>query len=240
MSGLISVVTAVRPAGGGYLREAYGSIVRQDMPAGWAWQWVVQEDGETGFLPAELPGDPRISSGHGRSGGPGVARTLALSRVEGALVKVLDADDMLTGGALARDIAILDGHPEPGWTTSTALDLRPDGSRVRVAGFGEGPVGRSAVFDHWRSHDHQLPVHPATLCIRRDLLLALGGWMALPASEDTGLLVAASVASQGYHIDEPGLLYRQWPGQMTTRDDPAERAARMRVIEARGFALSRS
>ena len=73
--------------------------------------------------------------------------------------------------------------------------------------------------------------------------MALGGWMALPASEDTGLLIAASVISPGYFIAEPGLLYRKWPGQMTSQHahtDPADRSARMAVIQARAEALRRT
>ena len=64
--------------------------------------------------------------------------------------------------------------------------------------------------------------------------------MALPASEDTGLLLAASVVSDGYFTPEPGLLYRKWHGQATNQaahTDAGEWAARMRIIEARAVAL---
>ncbi len=39
--------------------------------------------------------------------------------------------------------------------------------------------------------------------------------MALPASEDTGLLLALNAVSTGYFIPDAGLLYRKWPGQST-------------------------
>jgi hypothetical protein len=76
--------------------------------------------------------------------------------------------------------------------------------------------------------------------MRRGLLLALGGWMALPAGEDTALLMVASVASTGYFISQPGLLYRKWPGQATAQPghtDPEQWAARNGIIEARALAL---
>ena len=241
MTGLVSVVTPVFGRGVAYLGEAYASLVRQELPAGWEWQWVVQEDGETGEVEAHLPHDGRISAGCGRRGGPGVARTLALARAEGSLVKVLDADDLLTPGALRRDLDVLTRQPQIGWTTSRALDLMPDGTTVGFAGEPPaGPLTGGTVFEHWLAHEHRAPVHPATLCIRRDLLLALGGWMALPASEDTGLLMAASVLRDGYFIPDPGLLYRKWPGQATgqaAHTDPAEWSARMRIIEARTRAM---
>ncbi|ATO17102.1 glycosyltransferase [Micromonospora sp. WMMA2032] len=242
MTQLVSVVTPVHAPSIEHLAGAYESLAKQEMPTGWDWQWLVQEDGQTGVLADELPDDPRISLGTGRPGGPGVARTLALSRVSGDLIKVLDADDQLTPGALARDIAAFDAHPQIGWTTSRVLDLLPDGS---TAGWDKDPAGgvvdRGSVLSFWQANDYRASVHPATLCLRRDLVFALGGWMALPASEDTGLLLAANAVSAGYFTREYGLLYRKWPGQVTSQAahrEPAEYQARMRIIEARAKALA--
>lgn len=238
---VVSVITPVHEISAPYLTDAYASLLKQELPAGWQWQWLVQEDGEAGTIEDFLPKDERISYGIGRHGGPGVARTLALGRAEGELVKVLDADDQLTEGALARDIRTLDEHQEVGWTTARVLDLMPDGSTVgwEHSDPPDGPFERGTVYEHWRQH-HRLPVHPATLCARRQLLLALGGWMALPTSEDTGLLFALSIMSRGYFIAEPGLLYRKWPGQITSQDthtDARQRAERERIIQARAEAL---
>jgi len=103
-----------------------------------------------------------------------------------------------------------------------------------------GPLPRDSVLAYFQDHEYRLPIHPATLCIRRDLLLAIGGWMALPAGEDTGLLLAASVLTDGYFIHEPGLLYRKHPDQITNRPDwshTEEWVSRMGLIEARALAL---
>jgi glycosyltransferase involved in cell wall biosynthesis len=242
MSHLISIVTPVYRPVAGHLEDAYKSILNQHLPSDWDWEWVVQEDDETGVLDTLLGQDSRISHGTGRHGGPGVARTLALSRAGGELIKVLDADDTLTPDVLARDISALSEHPDIGWTTSRVLDLMPDGS---TRGFDQDPphgrIEQTAVLQHWREHNYRAQVHPATLCIRRDLLFALGGWMALPASEDTGLLLAANAVSDGFFCSTPGLLYRKWPGQATSQTahtDPAEWKARMRVIETRAEALA--
>ncbi|MFD6610908.1 glycosyltransferase family 2 protein [Micromonospora chalcea] len=239
---LVSVITPVHAPSIEHLAGAYESLAKQELPTGWDWQWLVQEDGQSYALVDALPDDPRISLGTGRPGGPGVARTLALSRVTGDLIKVLDADDQLTPGALARDIAAFDAHPQIGWTTSRVLDLLPDGS---TAGWDKDPAGglvdRGAVLSFWQANDYRASVHPATLCLRRDLVFALGGWMALPASEDTGLLLAANAVSAGYFTREYGLLYRKWPGQVTSQAahrEPAEYQARMRIIEARANALA--
>jgi glycosyltransferase involved in cell wall biosynthesis len=242
---LLSVITAAHPPTIPYLREACESLRRQVLPPDWSWQWVVQEDGQTGQVAAALPADSRISAGGGRPGGPGVARTMALARAAGSLVKVLDADDRLLPGALARDIAVLTRHADVGWTTCRALDLLPDGS-VAAWEEEEPPEGRldsESLLRYWLEHDYRPQVMPCTLCIRRELLLAIGGWMALPASEDTGMLLAASVVSPGYFIAESGLLYRKWPGQSTAQAahlDPTERNDRAALIRARVCALRRA
>lgn len=239
----IDVITAVHAPAAPYLADAYKSLCAQELPEDWTWHWVIQEDGQGDAVRPHVPDDPRITFHQGRPGGPGVARTLALAYTGGAYVKVLDADDQLTPGALARDLALLEADPDLGWATSRVLDLLPDGS---TAGFDQdpedGPIERGAVFAHWKANSFRAQVHPATLFVRRDLLLALGGWMALPASEDTGLLLALNAVSPGYFTRDYGLLYRKWPGQATaqpTHTDTAERDARMMVLEMKIMALSR-
>ncbi|MCH6161566.1 glycosyltransferase family 2 protein [Streptomyces marispadix] len=233
----IVVLTAVHAPGAHHLPDAYRSLQEQELPDGWEWQWVIQEDGETDAVAELVPDDPRVSFAQGRRGGPGVARTMGLARAQGELVKVLDADDMLTPGALARDIAVFEREPDVAWTTSRVLDALPDGTTIGFDGDPEeGPIERGSVHEHWKSHDYRAQVHPATLCVRRDLLLALGGWMALPASEDTGLLLALNAVSRGYFTREVGLMYRKWPGQATNQaahGHKDEREARMAVVDAR-------
>ncbi|MGI5436577.1 glycosyltransferase family 2 protein [Streptomyces shenzhenensis] len=240
---VIIVVTAVHTPSAPFLEEAYTSLRAQELPDGWAWHWVIQEDGETDDVRPYVPDDARVTFRQGRPGGPGVARTMALAHADGAYVKVLDADDRLTPGALARDLAVLEGDPGVGWVTSRVLDLMPDGSTAGFPGDpDDGPIERGVVTEYWERNGFRAPVHPATLCVRQDLLVALGGWMALPASEDTGLLLALNSVSRGWFSREVGLLYRKWEGQVTGQAphlDPAERDARMAVVAARARALER-
>lgn len=241
MSRVISVITAAHVRSVPYLLDAYESLVAQELPPGWSWEWLLQEDGRTGAVAAAVPDDPRISAGSARPGGPGVTRTMAMARAHGALVRNLDADDKLLPGAIARDIAVLIQRPTIGWTTSRLLNWLPDGTigRWRHQNPDEGVLTRGAILQSWRSNNYFLPIHPVTMCIRRNLLFALGGWMALPCAEDTGLLIAASVAADGYFIDEPSLLYRNHPQQLTAQVDHVDGldADRQHLITARADAL---
>ncbi|QNP73787.1 glycosyltransferase [Streptomyces roseirectus] len=242
MSSLISIITPVYDPRPAFLSAAYDSLAEQVLPPGWAWEWIVQEDGESGIAERLLPGDdPRIRFARGRRGGVAITRNLGLSRAAGALVKNLDQDDVLTPGVLARDVEAL-ADPAIGWVTSRALDLLPDGTTAGVGGEpGPGPIPRRTVVERWRANGHHLPVHPATLCLRRSLAVALGGWMAVPGSDDTGLLIAASTVVTGWFTGEPGLLYRRWPGQVSAGEahsEPVERALRMRLISERADELA--
>ncbi|MDJ0461497.1 glycosyltransferase family 2 protein [Streptomyces sp. H27-C3] len=238
----IIIITAVHEPSAKFLPDAYKSLLGQELPEGWDWHWVIQEDGQGNAVAPHVPDDSRVTFRQGRPGGPGVTRMMAMAHADGEYVKVLDADDQLTPGSLARDLAVLEGDPSIGWATSRVLDFLPDGSTL---GFDQdpddGPIEREAVLDHWKANGFRAQVHPATLFIRRDLMLALGGWMALPASEDTGLLLALNAVARGWFTREAGLLYRKWEGQATNQashTDTAERDARMAVVEARARSLA--
>ncbi|WP_158886132.1 glycosyltransferase [Amycolatopsis anabasis] len=233
----ISVITAVLDGVHQHLAAAYESLVQQDLPAGWDWQWVVQEDGRSGRPLAELPDDPRISTGMGEHGRPAAARTLALSRATGRLMLSLDADDLLPVGALARAITTLTRRPDLGWCVAPALDLFPDG-RLRFGprdpASGPLPPGRLAAGEA----SGLLPVVGGTLVTYTALVRALGGWPAFTRDEDVALLLAVEAVAPGWMLAEPGLLYRQWPGS-TTASDPVDNRVPSAPSPARQVFLER-
>ncbi|HET9256547.1 MAG TPA: glycosyltransferase [Pseudonocardiaceae bacterium] len=208
---IFSVITPVYDPVAEYLTAAYDSLHDQEMPPGWEWEWIAQEDGRTGVAHEILPADPRISFGTGRHAGVAITRNLGLARASGSVIKTLDQDDILTPGVLGRDIIVLRAHDDVHRAASRALDLLPDGSTVVSA-------------------------------ILQRLLTALGGWMAVPGSDDTGMLVAASILAPGYFHGDVGLLYRKYPGQATASADHnevAERRLRMSVIRERAESIIR-
>ncbi|WP_331762423.1 glycosyltransferase [Streptomyces sp. NBC_01508] len=240
MTRTISIITAVHQAGVSYLHSTYESLIKQALPASWDWEWLIQEDGKDVGAGAHVPVDPRIHVSSSRRGGPHVARTVALGRSSGELIKTLDADDLLTKDALARDINALMERDDIGWTTSAVLDLLPDGTLESFP--GNPPTGvlqRGAVLSHWQSA-RRPQVHPATLCARRSLVMALGGWMALPSSGDTGLLLGLDALSMGWFIPQVGLHYRKHSGQISAdvrHSHGPEWEARMRVMGEHAEAL---
>lgn len=238
----ISIITAVVAGRDHYLREAYESLCSQVMPHGWQWEWLVQEDGETGRPLSELPLDQRISSGQNRAGRAALTRTMALERASGLLIRTLDADDVLPDGALWQDITTLMEHPESAWCVSGALDLFEDGTLVPGPyDPPPGPLPRGLLAEGETSG--QLQVVGTTMCTYTSLVRALGGWQALPASEDVALMLAAEAVSDGYMCPNIGLHYRQWPGSSTEDAEyaeEAESAARRNALLQRVSALRES
>jgi hypothetical protein len=155
----------------------------------------------------------------------------------------LDADDRLLAGALRRDIERLTADPSIGFTTSRCLDLLPDGSikSWEHADPPQGRLDRGSIMAQWKANNWRLLVHPTTVCIRRSLLLAVGGWMALVSAEDTGMLLSANALSDGWFIWEPSILYRKHEAQVTAQHyhvEPIERQARHELIASRVDALA--
>ena len=148
---MVSVITCVLPRASEWLAETWYSLESQTLPDGWAFEFLVQIDGE-GELKSAIPeNDPRIHiSRNPRPFGPAIARNMALGRASGVLVKPLDADDMLPPGTLSREIDVLDRFPDTGWVISKTLDLRPDGTTVgNPLGIEpiEGPLSAGVILD---------------------------------------------------------------------------------------------
>lgn len=220
----ISVLTPVHRDHRAYLSQAYRSLDAQRMPAGWRWQWCVEEDGDDpGAVGGVVAGDPRVSYGAvGASRGPAECRNRALERAEGDLVVLLDADDVLDEDALAGYVDALASHGPPRrgaphWAAAPVDDLWPDGSRTaRPAGLAPGlvPPGRLAdVFDATRV----FPVHGAFVAIRTETLRAVGGFPAVSRSHDVFPLVAVSELRHGLVLDRVVGAYRRHAQQSSSR-----------------------
>lgn len=132
--------------------------------------------------------------------------------------------------------------PEAMWACSDALDWYPDGSLVAHDGdISPGLVAPRVLFDLWE-RTGAVPLHPATLCARTDVLRAYGGWMGLPASEDTGLLMAISTAWVGVYIHDISMHYRKSSTQLTAQQavvTPRQAALRRKAVVDRVGAQDR-
>ena len=113
-------ITAVIPAhdAGGMTAEAVTSFLDQ---AGESGDAIVVDDGSG---PADidildqLRRDPRLRVLHRRQGGVAAARNTGIDQAEGDYVLMLDADDLLEPGHLARSVAALEADPGLGYAVT--------------------------------------------------------------------------------------------------------------------------
>ncbi|WP_062214477.1 glycosyltransferase family A protein [Streptomyces sp. NBRC 109706] len=220
----VDVVTAAHAPNARYLAAAWSSLRAQTHRD---WRWVIQLDGtDAGPLRAALracgaASDPRVSVGiHSTTEGPAVSRNLALGRSTAPLIQNLDADDELEPSALSDLSHALDGHHLAGFAAGQARDLLPSGElREHQLPLSGGWLARGVLLEHWSTETgrYRLPIHPAGVMWRRDLLLSLGGWAAMRGMEDTGTLMAASARAGGVLIGAPTLRYRKHPEQISGR-----------------------
>ena len=188
---LLSVLTAAHAGRGELLAEAGDSIAGQALPAGWELEWVVQEDGDTPELERVVKQFPFARhAANLEQLGIAMTRNIALSRVDGSLVHVLDSDDLLLPNAVEVAITAFEQHPEVHWVSAQADDLLPDGTRRSFAlEWPAGPVAPGA-FAAYVEERGELPVHCAGLTVRPGIVRAVGGWGANPPSEGNALMVA--------------------------------------------------
>lgn len=211
---LLSVITAGYAPKADYLHETVASLLAQELPVEWDFEWVFQEDGYSPSLAKLARQVPQVRyQANYEPLGIATTRNLALSRARGELVRVLDHDDVLLPGGLGRPLPLFATGLRPCWVLSNADEIDVDGVRrfhPPPLSTGEVPAGRmGAITDgvgRWS-------VYSAGMTARTDSVRALGGWMAVPRSEDVGLVTALAEMCAGYIDPEASWLYRRHPAQ---------------------------
>lgn len=253
MASEVSIITPVAADHAEYLRDAWQSLAAQEIPRGWRIRWYVQEDGAESDVRRfvdTLDVNVVDYAASGTPGGVAEARNLALARCDGDIVMMLDSDDRLTAGAIARVVESLDSGNM--WCGFGALDDRGgelsarDGRySLRIASDGLpypptrefdhdawlGQIRRGALRNCW-SECGVLPFHPATFATFTRWMWDVGGWPGLARDEDTALILAISDKHDGVVHDEPNILYRRHDHQTSRRVAPNNE--RIRFIERLG------
>jgi len=236
----LAIITPVHESHVSFLPDAWESIARQVLPSGWSLRWHVSEDGPPSNCKTFLESltDTRIDySASFDRGGAAEARNLALTRIDADFVCIMDADDMLVDGSLARTIEMLAAGND--WVGSSALD-GPNGSQPRSTGYSarldsqrqmpsealpfvaaewNGPVVRGRIRQCWEVHAVIL-FHPATWATRTEHLWEVGGWPGLVRDEDTACILAVSDRHDRWVRAEPAIIYRHHQHQTSQLRSP--------------------
>lgn len=238
-SRVFSIITAYFGSARDAVLDSARSIAELDVPEGWAVEWLVQHDGAPDPAIRRIveltPGGSYEATGF--RCGVAATRNLALGRASGSYVRTLDDDDVLEPNAVRAPLEVLEGDRHLSWWTGDAVDLVGVESVPIPCSAPEGALDRGWAGAEWQARG-AVPVHCAGLVARTGHVLRVGGWMALPRSEDIGLLVALSADAPGWHDHTVTFRYRRHAGQLTSSETWIEAGAvSHRGVTARARAL---
>jgi len=153
------------------------------------------------------PGRLQLLRGEGR--GVSAARNLGLRSAQAPWVAFLDADDRALPQRLGAPLAALAAEPQLAHAHGGWLRIHADGTPITVV----EPWRDGAGFDAVAALTHKA-VLPSAWTLRRDVLLALGGFdETLAHAEDVDLLLRLAAAGhRGAWIEQPLVRYRVHAG----------------------------
>ena len=163
---------------------------------------------------------------HQQNQGPEAARSAGALAASAPYVLPIDADDLLPEGVLTVFADALDEDPNLVSVWGDVVSLGEWEWRYRM----------SATIDAWQqSYVNRLP---QSFMVRRDALLAVGGWRHVPGMEDWDLwLQLGERGYRGRRLDRVGLRYRLHGERLARRTmrSFAERNAFLRELHPELF-----
>ncbi len=209
-----------------YLRECVDSVLSQDHAAK---ELIVVDDGSTdGSLDLLRGYGSRIRLLQQSGGRQARARNAGLAAAEGELIAFLDSDDRYRPGRLSAAVQAFDANPDATlvWSDHCTIDADGAVTAQRLWPGGSGPFVRDLIAGN--------PICNATVTVRRDALLSLGGFdEALPrACDGKAWYLLAALGHRFVHLPRVLVDYRLHAGNdsrhfvaMTRERDLALQAA---------------
>lgn len=215
----LSVITACLPSKAEFLAETAASIPhRLNMDSKtWDVEWILVLDGK-GNMPPFVNKTPTIIMQTGHREGVSAARNRALLASTGEWIVNLDGDDKLIPDGLNMVAETIEDNNNVGWAAGVLLNngVKPYPELTESSNKVWNP---GQLVDEWTV---PMAFHPGVTWMRRDLLLATGGWPALTAVEDKLPVFAVSELSAGVTVPHATHFYRRHPEQSTITESHAE------------------
>ncbi|MBV9784206.1 MAG: glycosyltransferase [Acidisphaera sp.] len=205
----VSVVLPVRN-GAQFVGQAIASIGRQTFED---FELVIVDDGSEDATPAILAraaaADRRIRVMTQPPLGLVASLNRAIADASAELIARMDADDVAAPERLGRQTAALAAHPGTAAIGSAWRIIDGAGTPLGVI---RPPISPAAI--RARLQTANCMAHP-TVLMRRQAVLAAGGYRAFPMCEDYDLWLRLSERHDLRNLGEPLLDYRRHPGQCT-------------------------
>ncbi|WP_157174517.1 glycosyltransferase [Thiocystis violascens] len=230
VSAIIPVHNAAR-----FIRDCLDSVFAQSGP--FALDVIVVDDGSTDDSLAELRGYAGVRCIEQPNRGPAAARNAALRLAQGDYLAFLDSDDLWPDGKLARQIALLEAHPEIGLAFGDCRQFDAQGPYVKTlfesAGYDSAywgdPVEVVAPYAKLISGNF---ITTGSVVMRRACVERVGEFdETLRLVEDLEYWFRVALACPMAHLDAVYLLRRRHP-ENTSRDPIAMTLAYLRMLDA--------
>jgi hypothetical protein len=204
----VSLLTTVEPSAAKWLPAVAASAhatISWHASRGVTVEWVLIVDGP-GPLPKFRTGENVTMRRTANRSGPAACKNLAAVGAHGDWLVSLAPDTELYAGGL-HELLNHRGMTDVAWACAGSrgggpLDSATVGSPISY------PVG--ALAQAWSG---PLPFNPSNLLVRRDALLAVGGWPAVAEVEDLALVVALNASYPGAAVPHTVFGPREWEGR---------------------------
>ncbi len=209
----VSVVMSVLN-GERFLIEAIESILLQTFTD---FEFIIINDGSTDGTAAILEGylktDPRVRVYHQSNRGLVESLNRGCGLARGKYIARMDGDDIALPDRLLQQTTFMNDHPNVGVLGGAVEFVDTNGHILTVT---HNPETDSSIRSALLQGDCPF-WHPSTL-IRRDMLLAVGGYRSIvPHAEDHDLWLRLADFSKLANLREVVLQYRLHPHQVTVR-----------------------
>lgn len=205
---LVSVIMSVYN-GESLLAEAIDSVLRQTFAD---FEFIIIDDGSTDDTPDILCGyarrDTRVRVFPQKNQGRPKSLNRGIELSTSPLIARMDADDVSFPGRFEQQVEFMNAHSEIGLLGGAVDIVTPDGRRISTY---QPPTGDAALRAALRVYN---PFRHPTLIMRRETLLATGGYRtALADADDYDLILRMAERTQLANVHQPILSYRVHPSQ---------------------------
>lgn len=175
-------------------------------------------DGEEQEPPINLSASKIIFTG--KPSGAGSARNIGLLHAQGDYIGSVDDDDAVNVQGFLNLAEKLDTHSDIDWVSGYLHDMEENGSLLSPW-IHRTPLKRlvaGEIFTHWKEPSAEFPIAPTAVLARKEALLSVGGWGALPQAEDFMMIMKLTGEYAGLSTDEIVYYYRKHQQQMTKEE----------------------